>query len=103
MGIIPFLGKLTHRFPGWKHRFPGSGPKLWHRYKVYTDLPGGAVIKNLPAKAGDVGSIPGLGRSPRVADGNPLRSELLPSTQSYKVFLPGKFQGQRKLVGCIVL
>ena len=28
------------------------------------DFPGGAVVKNLPANAGDVGSNPGLGRSP---------------------------------------
>ena len=27
------------------------------------DFPGGAVVKNPPANAGDVGSIPGLGRS----------------------------------------
>ena len=27
-------------------------------------FPGGSVIKNLPANAGDAGSIPGLGRSP---------------------------------------
>ena len=27
------------------------------------DLPGGAVVKNLPANAGDMGSIPGPGRS----------------------------------------
>ena len=26
-------------------------------------FPGGAVVKNLPANAGDMGSIPGLGRS----------------------------------------
>ena len=26
-------------------------------------FPGGAVLKNLPASAGDTGSIPGLGRS----------------------------------------
>ena len=25
---------------------------------------GGSVVKNLPANAGDMGSIPGLGRSP---------------------------------------
>ena len=30
----------------------------WHR-----DFPGGAVVKNPPANAGDTGSIPGLGRS----------------------------------------
>ena len=27
------------------------------------DFPGGAVVKNPPASAGDMGSIPGLGRS----------------------------------------
>ena len=33
-------------------------------------FPGGSVMKNLPANAGDVGSIPGLGRSP--ADENAI-------------------------------
>ena len=27
------------------------------------DFPGGTVVKNLPANAGDMGSSPGLGRS----------------------------------------
>ena len=27
-------------------------------------FPGGAAVKNLPANAGDTGSIPGPGRSP---------------------------------------
>ena len=27
-------------------------------------FPSGAVVKHLPAKAGDLGSIPGLGRYP---------------------------------------
>ena len=31
------------------------------------------TLKNLPANAGDPGSIPGLGRSPRVRNGNPLQ------------------------------
>ena len=31
----------------------------------YGDFPGGAVVKNLPASAGDMGSSPGLGRSHR--------------------------------------
>ena len=38
-------------------------------------FPGGAVVKNLPANAGDtrnVGLIPGWGRSPREENGNPL-------------------------------
>ena len=34
-------------------------------------FPGGSVIKNLPTKAGDAGSIPGSGRSPGGRNGNP--------------------------------
>ena len=29
----------------------------------HTGFPGGAVVENLPANAGDTGSSPGLGRS----------------------------------------
>ena len=34
------------------------------------DFPGGSVVKNLPANAGDDGSIPGSGRSPGEGNGN---------------------------------
>ena len=34
---------------------------------------GGSVVKNLPANAGDTGSIPGLGSSRREGNGNPLQ------------------------------
>ena len=36
-------------------------------------FPSGSVVMNLPANAGDVGSIPGSGRSPGEGDGNPLQ------------------------------
>ena len=36
-------------------------------------FPGGLVVKNLPANAGDVGLIPGLGRSPGEENGNLLQ------------------------------
>ena len=36
-------------------------------------FPGGSVVKNPPANAGDMGLIPGLGRSPGVGNGNPLQ------------------------------
>ena len=42
--------------------------------------PGGSVVKNLPANAGDpgdTGSIPGLGRSPGGGNGNPLQYSCL--------------------------
>ena len=40
-------------------------------------FPGGSVVKNLPANAGDVGSIPGLGRSPGVGNGDQLQYSCL--------------------------
>jgi len=40
---------------------------------IAMDSPGGSVIKNPPVKAGDVGSIPGLGRSPGEGNANPLQ------------------------------
>ena len=40
-------------------------------------FPGGAVVKNSPANAGDMGSIPGLKRSPGVGNGNLLQYSCL--------------------------
>ena len=40
-------------------------------------FPSGSVVMNLPANAGDVGSIPGSGRSPGEGDGNPLQYSCL--------------------------
>ena len=44
------------------------------------DFPGGAVVKNLPANAGDsgdMGSIPGSGRFHGEGNGNPLEYSCL--------------------------
>ena len=38
---------------------------------------GGLVVKNLPANAGDLDSIPGLGRSPGEGNGNSLQYSCL--------------------------
>ena len=40
-------------------------------------FPGGLVVKNLPSNAGDVGLIPGSGRSPEVGNTNPLQYSCL--------------------------
>ena len=40
-------------------------------------FPGGSVVKNPPANAGDVGLIPGSGRSPGGGNGNPLQYSCL--------------------------
>ena len=49
-------------------------------YWFNTGFVGGSVVKNLPANAGDpwdMGSIPGLGRSPEVGNGNSLQYSCL--------------------------
>ena len=40
-------------------------------------FPGGSVVHNLPANAGDVGFIPGLGRAPGEENGDPSQYYLL--------------------------
>ena len=53
-------------------------------------FPGGSVVENSPANAGDMGLIPGSRRSPGEGNGNPFQ---------YGNLLPGKSHGQRSLVG----
>ena len=46
------------------------------QYNAEWGFPGGTLVKNLSANAGnsgDVGSIPGSGRSPRVANAKPFQ------------------------------
>ena len=40
-------------------------------------FPGGSVVKNPSANAGDAGLIPGLGRSPGERNGNPIQYSCL--------------------------
>ena len=46
-------------------------------YSTTCGFPSSSVVKNLPANAGDVGLIPGSGRSPRVGIGNPFQYSCL--------------------------
>ena len=48
--------------------------------KVSEGFPGGSALKNSPANVRDVGSIPGLGRSPGEGNGNPLQHSCLESS-----------------------
>ena len=43
----------------------------------FKGFPGGLVVKNPPANAGDVGLIPGSGRSPGEGNGNTLQYSCL--------------------------
>ena len=40
-------------------------------------FPDGSVVKTLPANAGDLGSVPGLGISPKKGNSNPLQYSCL--------------------------
>ena len=44
---------------------------------IHVGLPSGSVVKNLPVNAGDVGSVPGLGRFPGEGNGTPLQYSCL--------------------------
>ena len=52
-------------------------PKLLSTLILHIHFLGGSVVKNLPANAGDTGSIPGLGRSPGEGNGKPLQYSCL--------------------------
>ena len=53
-------------FKGFRNSVPGS-----------LGFPGGSVVNNLPANAGDTGSIHGFGRSPGEGNGNTLQYSCL--------------------------
>ena len=77
---LQIQGHIQMKQKGQKEEFHGNGnqkkagvsilisEKIDFKIKTVTrekegDFPGGAVVKNLPANAGDTGSSPGLGRS----------------------------------------
>ena len=51
--------------------------KILGRLINESGFPGGSVIKNLSASAGDTGSISGSGRSPGEENGNPFQYSYL--------------------------
>ena len=64
----------VHKQQNWVLNSGQQTPKL----KLFTTkLPGGSDGKASARNAGDPGSIPGLGRSPREGSGNPLQYSCL--------------------------
>ena len=59
-------------------------------------FPGGSDSKESDCNAGDTGSIPGSGRSPREGNGYALQYSFFFFFFT-PVFLPGEFHGQRSL------
>ena len=59
-------------------KFVSKNCTLIVQYSLWTwGFPGGSVVKNPPTNIGDVGSIPGLGRSSGEGNGNPLQYSCL--------------------------
>ena len=64
--------------PTWDRRvWGGSGGGILDLLLRKGDFPGGLVVKNLPANAGDLGLIPGWGRCPGEGNVNPLQYSCL--------------------------
>ena len=76
MGMAIHSSTLAWRIP-WMEE-PG-GLQSMGSQRVGHDERGGLVRQESACQAGDVGSIPGLGRSPRDANGKPLQYSCLES------------------------
>ena len=91
--LLQFIAQLVKNPPAIQfHSWVGKNPWRKHRLStlVFLGFPGGSHCKESACNAGDLGSIPRLGRSPGGEHGN--------SPQYSRVENP---HGQRSLVGCI--
>ena len=59
-------------------------------------FPGGSVVKNPPANAGDAGYLPGSGRFPREGNGNPLQYSCLENPMDQKSLVGYSPQGHKE-------
>ena len=55
---------------------------IFHFPNLPLGSPGGIVVKNVPANAGDTGSVPGWGRSAGVGNSNPLKYSCLENSKN---------------------
>ena len=74
-----FVPALILAMQGWTNQFPSFCPLIYKMYEyppfthLFEYLPGCSDGKESVYNAGDLGSIPGLGRSPGEGNGNPLQ------------------------------
>ena len=68
--------------------------------QVFLAFPGGSNSKESARKAGDLGSIPGLGRSPGGGNGNSLQYSCLENPHGQRSLATSGYQmGGRNLLG----
>ena len=77
--------------------------KIWWRRErlptpVFSGFPGGSAAKESACSVGDLGSIPGLGRSPGGGNGNPVLYSCLENPMdrgAWRAAVRGVAEGQR--------
>ncbi|XDC51290.1 hypothetical protein R6Z07M_002472 [Ovis aries] len=89
----------------WKGYQPSQKQDLALTLEGYIMLrlgfPGGAVMKDPPANAGDTNSTPGMGRCPEEGNGNPLQHSCLGNTMAraaWQVAVHGVTKSQTQLI-----
>ena len=55
-------------------------------YQFFSVFPGGSEVKVYASNAGDLGSVPGSGRSPGEGNGNPLKYSCLENPMDGEVW-----------------
>ena len=66
---------------------------------IWVFFPGGTAVKNLPASAGDAGSIPGSGSFPAEGNGNPLQYSWLGNAMDSRSQFTGLQMSHARLSG----
>ena len=74
------------RFDSWDGKIPWRRDRL--PTPVFLGFPSGSAGKESPCNVGDLGSIPGMGRSPRGGHGNPLQYSCLENSHSQVTWGP---------------
>ena len=69
-----------------KKKTQEKGESLFEYSSHVMGFPGGSAVKNPPAHAEDVGSIPGPGRSPGEGNGNPLQDSCLENPMQWRAW-----------------
>ena len=64
---------------------------------IHMGFPGGSVVKNQPANAGDMGLILGLGRPPGKGNGNPVQYSVHGKSHGQRSLVSYKLQGHRRV------
>ena len=70
-------GEVHGLYSSWGHEESDTTEPLSVHFKSTEGFPGDSVVKNLPANAGDMGSIPPSGRSSGEGNGIPLQYSCL--------------------------